>query len=169
MKIDRGVVAAISAAVLFGLSTPLAKTLVGGTPPLLLAGLLYVGSGSGLAVLLVIRAAPGGRGRITWPRGTDVWWLLGAIAAGGAIGPYLLMYGLKATDSASASLILNLEGVFTALLAWFVFKENLDRRIASPAPPWLVASCCPSDRPFVQQPLLDLGNCWRVSRLVDRQ
>jgi len=48
----------------------------------------------------------------------------------GAIGPYLLMVGLQATDAASASLILNLEGVFTALLAWFVFKENFDRRIA---------------------------------------
>lgn len=120
----------MGAAVLFGLSTPLAKTLVGSVPPLLLAGLLYVGSGVGLTALLVIRAATGGRKSITWPRGTDVWWLLGAIAVGGAIGPYLLMYGLQATDSASASLILNLEGVFTALLAWFVFKENFDRRIA---------------------------------------
>jgi drug/metabolite transporter (DMT)-like permease len=58
-------------------------------------------------------------------------WLLGAIAFGGAVGPYLLMYGLRLTDSASASLILNLEGVFTAWLAWFAFKENFDRRIAA--------------------------------------
>ena len=108
----------------------MAKTLVGGMPPLLLAGLLYAGSGLGLAALLVMRAATGGRDSITWPRGTDLWWLLGAIASGGAVGPYLLMYGLQATDAASASLILNLEGVFTALLAWFVFKENVDRRIA---------------------------------------
>src|SRR6266581_2869689 len=62
--------------------------------PLLLAGLLYVGSGVGLAALLVVRVASGGRTSITRPRGTDVWWLLGAIAAGGAIGPYLLMVGL---------------------------------------------------------------------------
>jgi drug/metabolite transporter (DMT)-like permease len=130
MKIDRGILAAIGAAVLFGLSTPLAKLLVGSMSPLLLAGLLYVGSGVGLAGLLVMRVATGGRGSITWPRGTDSWWLLGAIAIGGAIGPYLLIYGLQATDAASASLILNLEGVFTALLAWFVFKENFDRRIA---------------------------------------
>jgi drug/metabolite transporter (DMT)-like permease len=41
------------------------------------------------------------------------------------------MYGLQTTDSASASLVLNLEGVFTALLAWFAFKENFDRRIAA--------------------------------------
>jgi drug/metabolite transporter (DMT)-like permease len=130
LKINRGIAAAIGAAALFGLSTPLAKSLVGSITPLLLAGLLYVGSGIGLAALLLVRAATGGRESITWPRGTDVWWLLGAVATGGVVGPYLLMYGLQSTDAASASLILNLEGVFTALLAWFVFKENVDRRIA---------------------------------------
>src|SRR5208282_4576583 len=69
--------------------------------------------------------------RIVRPRGADVIGLLGAIAFGGVLGPYLLMYGLQLTDSASASLILNLESVFTALLAWFAFKENFDRRIAA--------------------------------------
>ena len=130
VKLDRGIPAAMGAAVLFGVSTPLAKPLLGDMPPLLLAGLLYMGSGIGLSVLLGIRVATGGRGAITWPRGADVGWLAGAIAAGGAVGPYLLMVGLQATDAASASLILNLEGVFTALLAWFAFKENFDRRIA---------------------------------------
>src|SRR5271169_5604601 len=99
-------------------------------PPLLLAGVLYAGSGVGLGLLLAVRAIGPGRTRIVRPRGADVLWLLGAIAFGGALGPYLLMYGLQLTDSASASLILNLEGVFTALLAWFAFKENFDRRIA---------------------------------------
>jgi drug/metabolite transporter (DMT)-like permease len=130
VKLDRGIPAALGAAVLFGLSAPLAKPLLGEAPPLLLAGLLYAGSGIGLAVLLGIRVAAGGRSAVTWPRGADVWWLVGAIAAGGVIGPYLLMLGLQATDAASASLILNLEGVFTALLAWFAFRENFDRRIA---------------------------------------
>jgi drug/metabolite transporter (DMT)-like permease len=46
------------------------------------------------------------------------------------VGPVLLMTGLAATPAASASLLLNMEGVLTALLAWFVFKENFDRRIA---------------------------------------
>ena len=40
------------------------------------------------------------------------------------------MAGLRSTPAAAASLLLNLEGVFTALLAWFVFRENFDRRIA---------------------------------------
>jgi drug/metabolite transporter (DMT)-like permease len=131
LRVDRGILAAVSASVLFGLSTPLAKTFVGSVPPLLLAGMLYVGSGVGLAALLILRAVAGGRQRITWPQGVDLWWLLGAIAAGGVIGPYLLMYGLRTTDAASASLLLNVEGVFTALLAWFVFKENFDRRVAA--------------------------------------
>lgn len=130
MKLDRGILAAMAAAALFGLSTPLAKPLLGDLSPLLLAGLLYLGSGIGLSVVLGVRIATGGRGAISFPRGQDAWWLVGAIAAGGAIGPYLLMRGLQSTDAASASLILNLEGVFTALLAWFVFKENFDRRIA---------------------------------------
>jgi drug/metabolite transporter (DMT)-like permease len=129
MKIDRGIVAALSAAVLFGLSTPIAKTLIGSMSPLLLAGLLYTGSGVGLALILAVRAATKARVNITRPRGVEVLWLLGAILAGGAIAPYLLMYGLQSVDSASASLTLNLEGVFTALLAWFAFKENVDRRI----------------------------------------
>jgi drug/metabolite transporter (DMT)-like permease len=130
MKLNSGIGAAIGAAVLFGLSTPLAKLLLGSVSPLLLAGLMYLGSGLGLAAVLALRTATVRRTAITWPHGPAVGWLLAAIVSGGMLGPYLLMYGLRATDSASASLILNLEGVLTALLAWFVFKENFDRRIA---------------------------------------
>jgi drug/metabolite transporter (DMT)-like permease len=131
VKLNRGIFAALGAAALFGLSTPIAKTLVGEMSPLLLAGLLYAGSGAGLSILLAARAIGVGQASIIRPRGADLMWLLGAIAFGGAIGPYLLMYGLQTADSASASLILNLEGVFTALLAWFAFKENFDGRIAA--------------------------------------
>jgi drug/metabolite transporter (DMT)-like permease len=131
MKSNRGIWAAIGSAALFGLSTPLAKTLAGEIPPLLLAGLLYAGSGLGLSVVLAARTMSQGRASIIRPRGADLAWLLCAIAVGGALAPYLLMYGLQMMDPASASLILNLEGVFTALLAWFVFKENFDRRIAA--------------------------------------
>jgi drug/metabolite transporter (DMT)-like permease len=57
-------------------------------------------------------------------------WLAGAILAGGIAGPVLLMAGLTSTDASAASLLLTLEGVATALLAWFAFRENFDRRIA---------------------------------------
>src|SRR5450755_768004 len=103
MKLERGIFAALGAAALFGLSTPIAKGLVGEIPPLLLAGLLYAGSGVGLSVVLAARALGLGRASIMRPRGADLMWLLGATAFGGAIGPYLLMYGLQMTDSASAS------------------------------------------------------------------
>jgi drug/metabolite transporter (DMT)-like permease len=57
-------------------------------------------------------------------------WLAGAVIAGGAVGPALLMWGLSMTPASTASLLLNLEGVLTALIAWFVFRENFDGRIA---------------------------------------
>jgi drug/metabolite transporter (DMT)-like permease len=123
-----GVGTAILAAALFGLSTPLSKLLVGQVAPVLLAGLLYLGSGTGLAVVfLVLRR---GTPRDAAVRGRDLPWLGGAILFGGVLGPILLMAGLKATAASAAALLLNLEGLFTALLAWFVFHENFDQRIA---------------------------------------
>lgn len=121
---------ALAAALLFGASTPLAKLLVGDTPPLLLAGLLYLGSGIGLGLFLLVRLAkePAIWGQMRIPRG-EVLWLLGAILFGGVVGPALLMLGLTQTDGATASLLLNVEGVLTAVIAWIVFKENADRQI----------------------------------------
>ncbi len=123
---------ALLAALLFGASTPLAKALTGSVAPLLLAGLLYLGSGIGLALVLAIRRAwitpDTGNDDVGIPRG-EVPWLIGAILAGGVAGPALLMTGLVSTNAASASLLLNVEGVFTAVIAWVVFKENADRQI----------------------------------------
>lgn len=131
MRLDRGILAAVAAATLFGVSTPLAKALVTDRSPLLLAGLLYLGSGAGLGLVLLVRSVRGAREPIRWPVGADVGWLVAAIACGGVIGPFLLMTGLARTDAASATLTLNFESVFTALLAWFAFSENFDRRIAA--------------------------------------
>src|SRR6185369_15013620 len=125
-----GVSFAILAAVLFGASTPFSKILLGKTEPVLLAGLLYLGSGVGLAIWSGLRWRSRGNSGEAKLKGSDLPWLVGAIVAGGIIGPVLLMVGLAVTPASSTSLLLNLEGVFTALLAWFVFKENFDRRIA---------------------------------------
>ncbi|MCY7389794.1 MAG: DMT family transporter [Burkholderiales bacterium] len=117
---------ALAAAALFGASTPLAKSLVGDLPPLLLAGLLYLGSGLGLTIARLIRDRrwlPSGFTRAEWP------WFLGAVFFGGILGPVALMVGLTSTSGATASLLLNLEAVLTAVLAWVVFRENADRRI----------------------------------------
>lgn len=123
---DRGVLAALGAALLFGAGTPFAKRLLEGASPWLLAGLLYAGSGAGLFLYRRIARAE----RVTLARG-DKAWLACAIAAGGVVGPVLLMLGLAAMPASGASLLLNAEGVFTALIAWFVFHENFDRRIAA--------------------------------------
>jgi drug/metabolite transporter (DMT)-like permease len=114
---------ALLSAALFGASTPLAKILLGSTSPLLLAGLLYLGAGIGLAVWLALRGGfkPIARG--------DLPWLGAAVLAGGIAGPALLMFGLARTDGATASLLLNLEAVFTAVIAWVAFRENVDRRV----------------------------------------
>ena len=120
---------AVAAAALFGASAPFAKLLLIGTAPQLLAGLLYLGSGIGLGALW-LRRRRSAAARETPLRRRDIPWLIGAIAFGGGLGPLLLMIGLSRTPASAASLLLNLEGVFTALLAWFVFQENFDRRIA---------------------------------------
>jgi len=123
--IHPGVAAALGAAILFGAGTPLAKVLLVETSPWLLAGILYLGSGIGLAAVRWLRRSPA----VTL-QARDWGWLAGAVLAGGVAGPVLLMWGLAGTSASTASLLLNAEGVFTALIAWFVFRENFDRRIA---------------------------------------
>lgn len=124
-RFNPGVVAALGAALLFGAGTPLAKSLLREIGPWMLAGLFYLGSGVGLTFWrLATRATPVRLAR------DEAIWLAGAILAGGVIGPVLLMFGLTGMPASGASLLLNAEGVFTALLAWFVFQENFDRRIA---------------------------------------
>jgi drug/metabolite transporter (DMT)-like permease len=120
------VIAALLAALLFGASTPFAKILAGDVSPILLAGLLYLGSGLGLAVIRVLRDR---RFEVPRLRLNEWLWFAGAIVSGGMIAPVLLMYGLTETSASSASLLLNLEAVFTALIAWVIFKENAGARI----------------------------------------
>jgi drug/metabolite transporter (DMT)-like permease len=119
------VLAVLGAALLFGAGTPLAKLLLQSVSPWLLAGLLYLGSGVGLQIYRRVVRAPA----VVLPRG-EMRWFVGAIVSGGLVAPVLLMLGLSGIPASGASLLLNAEGVLTALLAWFVFKENFDRRIA---------------------------------------
>ncbi len=121
-----GIAAALAAALLFGASTPAAKLLLDGIDPWMLAGLFYLGSGIGLGLWRLARTprhddglAPG-----------DGPWLAGAILTGGVAGPLLLLWGLAGSQAAGTSLLLNAEGVFTTLLAWLVFRENVTPRIA---------------------------------------
>lgn len=125
----RFIVAALAAAALFGASTPLAKLLLGEITPLLLAALLYLGSGLGLAAWLTLRRLLRGAAHAPALAGTDYLWLGAAISAGGLLAPVLLVFGLVRTEATAASLLLNLEAVFTAAIAWLAFRENVDRRV----------------------------------------
>ncbi len=129
----RAVLYALAAAALFGVSTPAAKVLLGTIHPIVLAGLLYCGAGVGAAILRRV-ATP----LLTTPQAHEVPlgrrdfpWLAGAIIAGGIAGPLLLMSGLNRTDAAATSLLLTFEGAATALMAWVIFHEPFNRRVAA--------------------------------------
>jgi drug/metabolite transporter (DMT)-like permease len=126
-----GALLALLSALLFGASTPFAKLLLDQVDPWMLAGILYLGSGAGLLLVEGARRLGGLKGgREARLRGIQWGWLALAILFGGVLAPGLLMYGLAGASAAAAALLLNLEAIFTALLAWFVFGESFDRRIA---------------------------------------
>jgi drug/metabolite transporter (DMT)-like permease len=131
MSRNPGILSALLAALLFGASTPLAKLALSSVNPLLIAGFLYLGSGIGLAILRTIFAAAGRRGAETPLSRDDLPWLAGAIFAGGMVAPALLLLGLLTTSASAASLLLNLEAVATAAIAWVFFRENVDRRVGT--------------------------------------
>jgi len=126
---NAGIASAIAAALLFGASTPLAKLAISSADPVLVAGLLYLGSGVGLAAMRGVRSASGVGEKETPVSRKDLPWLAGGFFAGGVLGPVLLLLGLMTTPASAASLLLNLETVATAAIAWVVFRENVDRRI----------------------------------------
>jgi drug/metabolite transporter (DMT)-like permease len=130
MTSTRGIVAALSAALLFGISTPAAKPLLAVTDPWLTAGLLYLGCGVGLGAYRLLQRLVGSQSKEAPFRRRDLPWLVSAIVSGGVVGPLLLMFGLARVSASQASLLLNVEGVFTALVARFAFGEQISRRLA---------------------------------------
>jgi drug/metabolite transporter (DMT)-like permease len=124
-----GVPLALGSAILFGASAPLSKLLIGSIDPWLLAGILYLGAGVGLA------AVNWGRPFLGLPnveaplQKSDFSWLAAVIVFGGVLGPLFLMLGLSQTSASSGSLLLNLEGLATMGIAWLVFRENVDARL----------------------------------------
>ena len=128
---QRYALTALASAALFGVSTPLAKLLVGQVPPQLLAGLLYLGSGTGLLVLWLVSRAGKAR-RETLPTRQEIggWgWLAGAVVSGGVLAPVLLLWGVIAMAASGASLLLNAEAVLTILVAALLFGEHVSGRV----------------------------------------
>ena len=124
--VRRGGLLALAAAILFGLSTPAAKLVAAQVHPLMSAGLLYLGSGVGLTLFALVRRQAGVR-----LARADLPWLAGTVLFGGLVGPALLMAGLQRTTGSAAALLLTLEGVFTATLAWIAFREPFNLRVGT--------------------------------------
>ena len=122
---------ALIAALAFGLSAPLAKLLLAVVPPLFLAGLLYLGAGVFLGLTrLVWRRRPTAGRRLTL---RDRWILAAVVLVGGVLAPPLLLWGLARSPATTTALLLNLEVVFTAILAGIVFGEHLGSRVGGAA------------------------------------
>jgi len=119
-----GAMLGLSAAALFGLSTPLAKDLLGAVSPQMLAGLMYLGAGLALGAYGPLRrTSPEAR-----LRRSDAGTLSTIVLFGGVLGPVLLLVGLTRVTAIVGSLLLNLEAPLTMALAVFVFREHLGRR-----------------------------------------
>jgi drug/metabolite transporter (DMT)-like permease len=128
-----GVPLALGAAALFGAALPFSKLLLEDLSPFMLAGLLYLGAGLGLAAYRLATSAAGSGEREAPLQKADMPWLAAAVLMGGVVGPALLMFGLSLTSASSGALLLNLEGLATMVIAWLVFKENVDRRLLTGA------------------------------------
>lgn len=119
----KGGLLALLAATLFGISTPLVQSLGSGLGPFTTAALLYTGA---CAVGALTLKPTGREARL---RRTDFPRLIAMAVAGAAVGPVALAWGLQLTSGTSASLMLALEALFTALLAWRLYGETMDRRV----------------------------------------
>jgi drug/metabolite transporter (DMT)-like permease len=120
----------IISASFFGISAPLAKLLLKDISAIALAGLLYLGAFAGLSLyslLFQIKRTKAQKSASLEKK--DLPWLAGAIITGGIIAPISLMTGLTLITGFSASLLLNLEGVATVLIAVLIFRENSGKRL----------------------------------------
>jgi drug/metabolite transporter (DMT)-like permease len=125
-RFQRSALLALASALLFGAAAPAVKPVADTMHPVLLAGLLYLGSFFGLAVTRLIRVSAPPETRL---QRRDLPVLAGAIAAGGLIAPVLLVWGLSGLAASAASLLLASEAVLTMLLAALLFREAIAARV----------------------------------------
>lgn len=158
-----GITVALLAAALFGISTPFTKKLLSEIQPLYLAGLLYLGSGTGLSLIMMARNLIAGHGsrllcREAPLKGHEYLWLTGAIVCGGVLAPMMLTMGLSLTYGSVASLLLNLEGLLTGIVALALFKEAVGARIWAVAALMLLGSLSLSYEPSRMTAILPQGS-----------
>lgn len=119
---------AILAAALYALNAPVSKLLLRNAPPTMMAGFLYLGAGSGMGILGLIRSRTGQAKKEIRLARKDLPYTLGMIVLDIA-APIFLMIGLKQTTAANASLLNNFEIVATSLIAMLFFREKISRQL----------------------------------------
>lgn len=146
---------ALAAAFLFGASAPIAKLLLADIEPTLLAGFLYLGSGIGLLLFRMIRRSSVGAEEAEAKLSrADIPWLAAAILSGGVAAPVILLFSLRSTPAATASLLLNFECAATTLIAAILFRESIGRRA------WAAILCITFAGILLST---DLGGAWGFS------
>jgi drug/metabolite transporter (DMT)-like permease len=119
---------ALTAALFFGASAPIAKLLLGDDiAPIYLAAFLYLGSGTGTFLFRFTQRMQSKNAEADI-KSPDIKWLAGAIISGGILAPIILMISLQNTAASTASLLLNFEGVGTTVIALLFFREAIGRR-----------------------------------------
>ncbi len=123
-----GIALAILAAALYAINSPLSKILLNYMPSTLMAGFLYLGAGIGMAIIALIRKV--GKSEKLEQRLTkkELPFTIAMILLD-IVAPICLLYGLKSTTAANASLLNNFEIVATAIIALVVFKEKISARL----------------------------------------
>ena len=127
---DKGaVLLVLVAGTMFGLCVPFSKALIGGFDPIMMAGLLYAGATLGTGTWFLLRRGTSVRPVPARMERSDVLYLMGSTVFGAIAAPILLMVGLKWTAGSDASLLLNLEGVATAVIAVMFFRDRGGHRL----------------------------------------
>lgn len=123
-----GIFLALFSAVLYALSTPFSKILLESVPSAMMAGLLYIGAGMGMGFIAVLRKKTNGKSEDGKFTKAELPYVLGMILLDIA-APVCLMFGLRITSAANASLLNNFEYAATALIAFFIFGEKISKRL----------------------------------------
>jgi len=119
---------AILAAALYSISSPVSKILLKKVPPTMMAALLYLGVGIGMSIVGLIRYKTGDLKKEKRLTKKELPFTLGMIVLD-ILAPILLMIGLTMTTPANVSLLNNFEIVATSLIALFIFKEAINKRL----------------------------------------
>lgn len=128
MKKHFPVFCAFLAAALYALNAPVSKALLQNVPPTMMAAFLYLGAGTGMILMGAVQKRFTGAKAEKRLGKKDLPYAAAMIVLD-VLAPVFLMMGLKRTTAENASLINNFEIVATSLVALFLFREKISRRL----------------------------------------